>query len=162
MTLFQKGAMEMVKQKQILSSRITHHWLKTASTTLQKPDKVTKKNLSLKAVAVSFILAFLFWSTVVLTQSELRESAYTIPVDYVNVPRGLSIVGGSISELRVHLLGQRSDIQRIAESRLRARVDLSNAEAGRRNVALTNKNVTLPSGLRIIRIEPSSLELTLE
>jgi len=160
-TLFQKGAKEVIKDKEKLSSRITHHWLRTASTTLLKA-KVTKKNLRLKAVAVSFILAFLFWSTVVLTQSELKESAYTIPVDYVNIPKGLSVVGGKISDVHVRVLGQRSDIQRIVESRLRARVDLSNAAVGKRNVNLTNKNVSLPTGLRIITIEPSSLELTFE
>ena len=160
-TVFNKGAMEVMEHKETLSSRIAHHWMRTASITLLKPQ-ARKKKMRLKEVLVSFFLAFLFWSTVVLTQSELREASYTITVDYVNIPEGLAIAGASASEIRIRVIGQTSNIQRIVESRLRVRVDLSEASAGKRNVLLTDKNVSLPSGIRIIALEPTTIELTLE
>ena len=159
-TLFHRGTMEVIEHKEMLSARITHHLLSTATTTL-KP-RFTRKNLRLKEIGVSFFLAFLFWSTVVLTQSELRESSYTIPIDYINIPEGVSVVAESISEVRVHVLGQRSDLQRIVESRLRVRVDLSGASPGKKSVVLANRNVVLPSGLKVTAIEPSSIEIVLE
>jgi YbbR domain-containing protein len=85
-----------------------------------------------------------------------------VPVDYINVPEGRSIIGGSLSEVRVRVQGQRSDFQKIVESRLQARVDLSDDSAGKQNVALTDKNVSLPSGLRVVSIEPSIIEIPLE
>lgn len=158
-TLFQNGKLEVVQQKEILSSKITHHWLTAAK--FLKPQTINT-NLRFKEVVISFFLAFLFWSTVVLTQSEIKESIYTIDIDYVNLPKGMSVVEKSHSYVQIGVLGQESDLQRIVESSLRVRVDLANALAGKRNEVLTDKNVALPEGLRMTSIEPSHIEFVLQ
>lgn len=160
-TVFDRGAMEVIEHKETLSSRIAHHWLRTASTTLLRP-RVTKRNVYLKEIVASFLLAFLFWSTVVLTQSELQQVEYRVPVVYSALPNYMAIGGERIDEISVKFLGRDSDLRRIDRSQLKVQVDLSTALPGKQKIVFTEKHIRLPSRVKLVSADPASVELILE
>ena len=74
----------------------------------------------------------------------------------------MSVTNESHTNVRTRILGQRSDLQELNESRLRARIDLKDETEGKKNITLSSKNILHPQGFRIISIDPSMVEIVLE
>lgn len=156
--LFYEGMFERIKNKNDLSARILKHWSIIASYQLFNQKNVHQRK-TMGQIAISFILAFLFWSTVVLTQSELREMVYTVPVEYISLPKNYSIEGERITEITVHLLGKTSDMNRFNPTQIRAVIDLSNITPGKKNISINDGNLKLPDQVRLTRTIPATLHL---
>jgi diadenylate cyclase len=157
-SLFHRGEMEILSDKDKLTSRIVAHW--QTLPTFKKPG--SKTSVLITEIVASFFLAVLFWSTVVLTQSELQQVEYRIPVVYSARPNTMAIVGERIDEISVQLLGRDSDLRRIDRSQLKVQVDLSTALPGKQKIVFTEKHIRLPRRVKLISTDPASVELILE
>jgi diadenylate cyclase len=159
-TLFYEGMFEQIKSKDDLAARIMKHWSIVASYQLFNQNKVPRRK-TVTQIAISFIFAFLFWSTVVLTKSELKEMIYAVPVDYISIPENYSIEGQRTTEITVNLLGKAADLNRINPAQLRAVIDLSNITPGVKKIKINEDNLQLPRQLRVSRIKPETVYLNI-
>ena len=158
--LFYEGLYQPIKDKNDLAARIIKHWSIVASHQLFNQKKVMQRK-TLTQIAMSFVFAFLFWSTVVLTQSELKEMIYTVPVDYISMPRHYLIEGETATEITVTLLGRTVDLNRINPSQLRVLIDLSRITPGERAIRISEENLDIPKQVRLARSRPTAIQLNI-
>jgi diadenylate cyclase len=158
--LFYEGMFERIEDKNDLAARIMKHWSIIASHQLFNQKNETQRK-TITQIAISFVLAFLFWSTVVLTQSELKEMIYSVPVDYISMPKNYTIVGEMPTEIQINLIGKIADLNRINPNQLRVIIDLSRIKPGEKNIVVDEENLELPKQVRVTRTKPSTIHLNI-
>jgi hypothetical protein len=112
-------------------------------------------------MAASLAVAVFFWSTLILAQGEMLEKTVTAQVQFTASPANLVLVGDKLNEVRLHLAGPKSDLDSITPVQVSPKIDLSQAVPGKQTFVITNENIRLPRGVRLLDVAPSSLELTL-
>ncbi len=117
--------------------------------------KIFSKNLSLKALALG--LALFLWYHISRTGSELLT--LTLPVTVANLPAHLEVGRTTPDHVTITLKGPPGMSRRIHPERLFVLLDGRGFRPGRRFLRLDEKNVTLPSGISVIRFSPSNLSL---
>ena len=111
-------------------------------------------------IVVSFLVAVLFCTTVMVSQAEIREKVFSVPVEYLT-SREAVLGGGKVSEVRLHLKGPKSELDLLSPSDLAVRMDLTRAGPGKADVIITGDNLRLPRGISLLDVEPEFLSLTL-
>jgi uncharacterized protein (TIGR00159 family) len=156
---FHAGGMTRVDEPAELSRRILDHWRDSARYGVV-PARAPRRRLAVQ-LAASLLAAALLWSTVVTPETETLQTAYSLPVEY-HVPRGLSLAGDPPEEVRVEVAGPAADLARVDPRQIHVRLDLGQAEPGRQSVLVDEDDVLLPPGLRLVSVQPRSLDVTLE
>jgi uncharacterized protein (TIGR00159 family) len=160
-TIFQAGKLERAYHKSQVAHKIATHWEKTASYGMDL-YRERKMGRFVSEIASSLVLALLFWSTVVISQGEIREKGFVVPIEYTSIPQHLALVGEKPTEIKLYLTGPKSDLSGMDPSQLSVKVDLSGAMAGRQLFIVSEENITLPRGVKLLDAEPSTLSLSLE
>jgi YbbR domain-containing protein len=106
-------------------------------------------------------MAVIFWSTLILGQSQIIERTVKVPIEYTSHAEGLVLIGNKVNELVVHVAGPKSTITDYALSDPNARVDLSRMTEGNQKVLITNENIKHPKNVTILDISPAEVKLTL-
>ena len=159
-TLFYEGMVEHIKNKNELAARIMKHWTHIASYQLFNQGNIPQRK-TIRQIVISFALAFLFWSTVVLTQSKLREISYTVPIEYLSATKKLIVVGEKPSEMNLNLVGTPSELDHINPMQLRVHIDLSKLSPGKNIINITEEHVTLPKHIILLATNPSRLKINI-
>ncbi|MHC1699065.1 MAG: diadenylate cyclase [Geobacteraceae bacterium] len=105
-------------------------------------------------------LVFICWLIVTARQGEIVT--VTAPVQFRNSPETLLLRNSSTEEVELQLKTFSSLIQIPKEGELAAEVDLSKTRVGYNKILFKKEDFTLPSGVVITRINPSSLRVTME
>lgn len=116
------------------------------------------RHWELKLAALA--LAFALW--VFVTTSEKADLVLAAAVELDGIPAGLTLVGERPESVDVQLHGLRAILARVGPEHVRARVSLSGAHAGETVVRLVPDQITVPSGVTVVRVNPSRLRVTLE
>jgi YbbR domain-containing protein len=116
------------------------------------------RNLSLKLV--STLVAFLLW--LVVAGERVVERVMRAPVEFQNLPAGLELVGNPPDTVEVRLRGSSGALSRMAAGDMSAVLDLSTARPGRRLFHITASQVTVPYGIEIVQVGPSTLTVEFE
>lgn len=159
-TVFSQGTVEKIPSKKMLSARISHHWKNTTGHFLISPTE-PRKRVVMARLAISFLLAFFFWSTVVLTQSTIKRVFFTVPINYTELPKNLMLNSEKTTEIRIGLIGSSAELNNIQARQISVHVDLSRLQPGRNIIHLSEKNFDLPPRAKLISIVPGSLEFDL-
>jgi hypothetical protein len=159
-SIFNKGKIHPLNNREKLVQTIISHWKRTASYPLGLPEGQTK-GLVFTQMLVSLALAVFFWSTLIISQGEMLEKVITVPVGYTASPSTLILVGDKQQEVRLHLAGPKSDLDSINPSQLAVKIDLSKSVAGKQTFLITDSNIELPGDVKLLDVIPSSVELTL-
>ncbi len=85
-----------------------------------------------------------------------------LPVEFVNRAPGLEIFDTSSSTAKLYLSGSGALIKNMRSDQVKISVDLSQADIGANVYNLNSENVSLPPGIRLNRMEPSVLTVTLD
>lgn len=115
-------------------------------------------NLPLKLIALG--AAVLLWSAI--AREPLVEVAYTVPVEFHQVPRNLEITSEEIPQALVRLRGPERRLRRVTASEIHTVVDLSGAASGERTYDLTPDHVHVPFGIEVVQIIPSQLRISFD
>jgi len=160
-TSFRDGKARTMRDKNELASGILSHWEKTATYGIEiQPGRKRRRMLS--QMSVSLVLALFFYSSVIISQGEIREKGFTVPIEYIAVPEKLALAGEKPTEVKLQLTGPKSNLAEINSAGLSVRIDLSNAKAGGQVFEVSEKNIALPKGVNLVDANPSSISLTLE
>lgn len=119
-------------------SAITQHW-----------------ELKLLALAFSMVL----WAFVMT--SEKSDLIVTAPLELDGVPPGLEVVGERPDSVDVQLHGLRGALSRIGPDRVKARLSLSGARPGEVTLHVLPEQISVPSGITVIRVNPSRVRVML-
>jgi hypothetical protein len=116
-----------------------------------------KSNLGLKAL--SLLLAALLWFSLTFRHDE--EVRLTVPVVLKNIPPQLAVAGSPPTAVELDVSGPKILLANLTKERLSATLDLGGVGEGTVSFANLDKTVRLRSGLRVIRVQPATLELKL-
>ena len=97
----------------------------------------------------------------IVAQGEMLEKVVTVPVEYTSASSKLVLVGDKAKEVRLHLVGQKSNLDSVNPAHLSVKIDLSKAVPGKQSFVITDENIRLPKGINLLDVVPSGVELTL-
>ena len=119
---------------------------------------VLMRHWELKLLAVGFSLAL--WLFVMT--SEKSDLILSAPLEFDGVPSGLALTGERPDSVDVQLHGLRGSLARLGPDQVKARVSLSGASSGEITLRLLPEQVAVPSGITVIRVNPSRIRVVLE
>ena len=160
-TTFRGGKPQRVHDRSDLSTSLLSHWENIAFHGIEV-SKETKTRELVSQIGLSLIVALVFWSSVILGQMEIREKAFTVPIEYIGIPKHLALAGDKPTEIKLHLTGPKSNLDAINLANLSTRIDLSKALPGRQVLVVSQENVLLPKSVKLVGASPPSVAVSLE
>lgn len=119
--------------------------------------KILVNNWALKIFAI--VIAIILWSSVV--NQENSEMSIRIPLELRNIPHSMMVANDIPTDIDVRIFGNQRRI-RILSSRPMAKIlDLSGLAEGEHFFLLRPEDFDMLSGVDIIRVSPSSLQVNL-
>jgi YbbR domain-containing protein len=118
-------------------------------------------NLGLKVVSLA--LAVLLW--VGISSAPRAEVAFNVPIEFHNVPEGFELNSDSSPQAQVRLVGPDRAVRRITAEDLHLVIDaasLANSQPGERTFELMAGKLSLPAGVEVVQIVPSSVRLSFD
>jgi len=158
-SLFKQGESAPAPDVETIVNAITNHWRETESLSFEFSKGKRRKTI-VGQMTASLVIAMLIWTTLVFDQSERIEKIIPAPVQYTLSSDDLVLVGERPDEVRLHVAGTMSVIDRLLPSQLNVLVDISNAVEGQQTFYITENNLHLPHGVKLLDIAPPSLQLT--
>jgi YbbR domain-containing protein len=116
------------------------------------------RNLGLKFL--STLVALMLW--LIVAGDRVVERVMRAPVEFQNLPAGLELVGNPPDTVEVRLRGSSGALSRMAAGDMSAVLDLSTARPGRRLFHIEPSQVSVPSGIEIVQVGPSTLMMEFE
>jgi YbbR domain-containing protein len=116
------------------------------------------RNLGLKFL--STLVAFLLW--LIVAGERVVERVMRAPVEFQNLPAGLELVGNPPDTVEVRLRGSSGALSRMAGGDMAAVIDLATARPGRRLFHIAQNQVSVPYGIEIVQVGPSTLTMEFE
>ncbi len=109
---------------------------------------------------IALVLAVILWYNV---GGEQRvDTSVMIPIEVINLPRELVISNQFKKQIEVTVNGPRSLILELESSQITRQIDLSMATPGTRVVTNDVDSINFPRGIDVLRIQPTSIILSLD
>ncbi|MCK5696035.1 MAG: diadenylate cyclase, partial [Desulfobacula sp.] len=89
-------------------------------------------------------------------------ATYEIPVEFMNPDQKMEIISSSASNVKLLISGARPLIKSIKPEQINIKLNLSQSVVGINKLTITRKNILLPPGIRLKKIDPSELDITLD
>ena len=115
-------------------------------------------NWPVKALSVFFALILWFF----VTGEQTAEVGFAVPLELKNIPKGMMVVNDLPSLVDVRISGPRTILSSLRPSDLLLSVDLKGAKTGATTFRRLEKGINIPTALKITRLSPSALEVSLE
>lgn len=120
---------------------------------------IIKHNWREKTVAI--LLAAGIWAIFAVSTGVVQRD-FVVPVEYSNVPSGLTIEHASPREMTVTLSGDERAFRFFSPEDLKITIDLSGRKEGRHRVPFTKEDISrIPHNLSIDDVHPTSIEVLL-
>jgi len=149
--------MRVIKRKEDLARILRKH----VGVSLKRGSYLSKQRLELGIVALA---AVLFITGVWFSFARGLDTLITLetPIEYMNRDPAIEILATSINSVRLHLSGSGALIKSIRPEQVTVRLDLSKSNVGSHTFSIAQKNISLPPGVLVKKVEPSSVEVTLD
>jgi YbbR domain-containing protein len=108
---------------------------------------------------LSLLLAIALWFAV--SGEERTETTLNMALELVNLHQHLMVTSEVPPALQVRVVGPRSIINNLSQTRLTETMDLAHYKSGRHTFYLGPNSFALPRGVQVIRIQPNPINLTL-
>lgn len=116
------------------------------------------RNLGLKVLSIC--IAGLLW--LVVGGDHVVERVIRVPIAFENVPAGVEIVGDAPEAVVIRVRGAAGALGRLVPGDVSTLIDVRQARPGRRQFRLDAELVTVPSGIDVLQMSPSTVEITFE
>jgi YbbR domain-containing protein len=108
---------------------------------------------------LSLLLAIALWFAV--SGEERTETTLNMPLEMINLKQHLMVTSEVPPAIQVRVVGPRSIINNLSQTRLTEALDLANYKSGRHTFYLGPNSFSFPRGVQVIRIQPNPINLTL-
>jgi hypothetical protein len=125
---------------------------------LAKARRLQYKEWILKFVSIC--LAVLLWSFV--GGEDIVEKNVMVPVEVINMPKNLIISNKFKKDIAVTVKGPRSLLMEMEKRVITRQIDLSDATPGTKVIAIENESVNVSRNVEVLRVQPSSIILSLD
>lgn len=127
----------------------------------KKDQGIKRETLELSAVALLCVFSITaIWFS--FSRGMQTLTTIEVPVEFVNRNANINIFDTSASTVGLYLSGSGTLIKTLQPAQLKVAIDLRNASVGENTFNLNGHNVVLPPGVRLNRIEPAALKVTLD
>jgi YbbR domain-containing protein len=116
-----------------------------------------KRNRLLKLCSVLLAIVLLF----TVSGEERTETTVNMALELVNLNQNLMATNDVPSAVQVRVVGPRSIVNNLSQTRLTQTVDLHGYKSGRHTFSLGPNSFSLPRGVQVVRIQPNPITLTL-
>jgi YbbR domain-containing protein len=116
-----------------------------------------KRNKLLKLLSV--LLAIALWFAV--SGEERIETTINMALQMVNLQPNLMVTSEFPPAIQVRVVGPRSIVNSLSQTRLSETLDLNNYKSGRHTFYLGPNSFAFPRGVQVIRVQPNPINLTL-
>ena len=111
-------------------------------------------------IKASFLfLVCLLWIFVIGIRQGMIS--FNIPIEYYSIPQNLEISGQPPKEIKVRLKGSQRLLSSLNPDHIRVQVDLSGAHPGVNQLALSEMNINVPSGIIVTHLYPQNIKIQL-
>lgn len=118
------------------------------------------KNWGLKLF--SFLLALVFWFTIIPEEKLSFEKSVTVPLELHNLPAGMEIVEKPPPNIDVTIKAPHRLIDTINPETVRVRLELSTARVEQTDFPINRSMISLPQGAEVKEWSPSQVRMQLE
>ncbi|MCX5889406.1 MAG: CdaR family protein [Deltaproteobacteria bacterium] len=108
---------------------------------------------------LSLLLALALWFAV--SGEERTETSLHMALEFVNLPAKMVITGEIPAELQVRVIGPRSIVNKLFQTRLTQTIDMASYKSGPHTFYLGPNSFSFPRGVVVTRIQPNPLTLNL-
>ncbi|MEW6673795.1 MAG: diadenylate cyclase [Thermodesulfobacteriota bacterium] len=149
--------MTTVTRREKLESILLEHV--GATTPSIQPPQNEKLKLSIAAL-ISFLLVTGIWYSF----SRGLETLISLetPIDYMNRDPEMEILDTSVNTVNLNISGSGPLIKSIRPDQVMVRIDLKNAAIGNNTFTITKENISLPPGVYLKSVKPSTIEVVLD
>ena len=139
------------------------HWLHDHSVfkapSIQTPfkEKLTAAAAAVLSVMIVGSIWFSYSVGIVISLGTVE-----VPVEYVKRDTHMRVVETSSSTVKLQLSGPRQLISTLNPNQVKVRFDLENAVAGKNSFNVSEKDIILPPGASVKKIEPSTIDFILD
>lgn len=112
---------------------------------------------NMAAKLLSLVIALVFWLTVAADKETQRN--YAVPVNLINVPPGVAISGNVPKKINLSISGPEILFLTHDLNKLLITLDLQKTGEGTVSFPEMQKCVDLPSGMKVLRVYPSGVQL---
>ncbi|MDH3330082.1 MAG: diadenylate cyclase, partial [Desulfobulbaceae bacterium] len=158
-SFFEKGSRVTVTEQGEAVARILEHGM----TYVKKATDLSVVRGQMWQTAIEagacFIVACLFWVTVVMSKTQVGDMIFTVPVQYAGLQSHLVLEGEVPQDVKLHLEGPMSSLTTLDLSLLKVQIDLSGVGEGEQVVNLSEQNVQVGKKVKVLDIIPSSIDL---
>ena len=120
--------------------------------------KYVFQNAGLKILSLA--IAVLLWAAV--AHDPVAEVAINAPIEFHHVPDNLEFSSEALPQTQIRLRAPARQLRELAQSEVRAELDLANARPGEVTYELSSHNVPVPRGIQVMQVIPSLLRITFD
>ncbi|MGC2325042.1 MAG: CdaR family protein [Terriglobales bacterium] len=113
------------------------------------------QNLLLKIIAL--VCAVLLWSAV--AREPMVETAYSVPIEFHQMPPHLEITTTGIPLAQVRLRGPERRIRQLTASDVHPVINLGGSSIGEHTYDLTASQVRVPYSIEVVQVTPSEIRI---
>ena len=152
-SIAQEGTLEVLPTATELAARLAS-FLETTFPVERRSffRRLVTTNLRDKTLAV--LIAAAAWLVVAGEESELVARTFSVPIQYRDIRRGVTLDAPQPNEIRVTLRGSQRDFRQIDASALRVSIDASALSVGRHVIPLTDPDIERPRDVDVQDISP--------
>ena len=89
-------------------------------------------------------------------------STYEVPIEFMNPDPKMKIKSTSVSEAKLLIAGARPLIKALEPGQMTVKLPLGDTVVGKNTLPVSQADITLPPGIRLKKIEPPEVEVTLD
>ena len=121
-------------------------------------QSVFSKDWLLKSI--SLMIAVVIWY--VIGREDMVDKIVMVPIEIINMPRDLVVANQFKKEIEVTLSGPRAAIEDMTSRSVTRQINLSSASPGTSVIVNGKDSIPVPRGITVLRIQPSSIILSLD
>ena len=118
-------------------------------------ERYVLHNLALKLFAL--LVSVLLWSAV--SREPVVETAYSVPIEFQQVPPQLEITTSGIPLAQVRLRGPERRIRQLTAADVHPIINLAGASTGEHTYDMTASQVRVPYNIEVVQVTPSQIRI---
>jgi len=160
----ERGKVSLVKDNQIHEVRDPDKIEALIKQYTGGPEPVRGMRRQTRELLVAAMVCLLCTTGLWLSFSRGMETlaSYDVPIEFMNPDKKMNIIDTSASGARLLISGARPLVNALTMDQMGVKISLDGTAAGKNKLAITRRNVQLPPGIRLKRIKPDQVEVTLD
>jgi len=152
-----KGVIHTIRNQEKLKQILEEH-----TGLAQEPKEFYKKEKFeiILAALVSILIVISIWFS--FFKGMETWTTLQTPIDYRNLDPKVEILETSVNSVKLNLSGSGPLIKSLRPEQVMVRIDLGKALVGNNTFVIDKKNVTLPPGIKLNRVDPAEIKVLLD